>query len=124
MNLDLESKRCAEKEYLALSGPEAIGFDLGWDAAVAYHSEPAINRGIADEMIREENDALKKTLADERGYSHSLHWLIDKRVNCRLSSSGKWYCCIDERESLWVWPSRDTYQDAIREAMNGAPEKL
>ena len=38
--IDIEEKRRREKEYLALSDNEARGFDFGWDAAVAYLSEP------------------------------------------------------------------------------------
>lgn len=61
---DIESKREAEKEYLAVTEEQGKGFDWGWDAAVAYLSEPGAMRFFANESITKENDALRKRIAD------------------------------------------------------------
>lgn len=71
--IDIEEKRRREKEYLALSDNEARGFDFGWDAAVAYLSEPGAMRFLANESITKENDALRKQVAElEAKYSALL----------------------------------------------------
>lgn len=69
---DIESKREAEKEYLVVTEEQGKGFDWGWDAAVAYLSEPGAMRFLANETITKENDALKAELARLRRLEAAL----------------------------------------------------